>query len=119
MIYVGIGGAIGAALRFQLGKLISERTDSTFPFGTFLVNLSGALLLGILFALNTRQQVTLLLGEGFLGAFTTFSTFMYEGLQLFQENEKGNALLYLGGTLVLGLVGFSVGFAIGTAFTIH
>ncbi len=44
---------------------------------------------------------------------------MYEGLQLFQENEKGHALLYLGGTLILGLVGFAVGFVIGTAFTIH
>ena len=58
-----------------------------------------------------------MLGEGFLGAFTTFSTFMYEGLRLFQENEKRYALLYLGATLLLGLIAFAMGFLIGTAFT--
>jgi CrcB protein len=104
---------------FSWGSSFPNGRTRRFPSGRFSSICPAALLLGILFALNTGQQVTLFLGEGFLGAFTTFSTFMYEGLQLFQENEKGHALLYLGGTLILGLVGFAVGFVIGTAFTIH
>ena len=59
------------------------------------------------------MQVFLLLADGFLGAFTTFSTFMYEGFNLFQENERLNALVYIISSVFLGIVGFVMGYAAG------
>lgn len=74
----------------------------------------GALLLGLLSSLEAPKTAYLLLGEGFCGAFTTFSTFMYEGFGLLQNRDSRNAVLYLGGTVVLGLVGYCAGYALGS-----
>lgn len=116
MIFVGIGGAFGALARFQLGKILSGKAHTAFPFGTFWINLSGALLLGVLTSMDTGSSVYRLLGDGFLGAYTTFSTFMYEGITLIQGNEKRNALLYLVASLILGMLGYFAGFELGNAF---
>ena len=110
---MGIGGTIGALVRFQLGKMISQKSKTTFPVGTFLINITGAFLLGIITSLGLRKSAYLLLGEGFLGAYTTFSTFMYEGFNLFYENEKLNAFLYIIITLLLGALGYAAGYAVG------
>lgn len=110
---VGIGGAFGALARYQLGKVISQRSKTTFPIGTLIINLTGALLLGILTGLKVPQTVYTLLGDGFLGAYTTFSTFMYEGFNLFQGKEKLNAFTYILGSLIFGLLGYAVGFKLG------
>lgn len=59
--------------------------------------------------INIHQNLYLLLSEGYLGAYTTFSTFMYEGFNLFRNNEKINAIIYILGTLFLGLIGFIIG----------
>ncbi len=112
LVLVGIGGALGSLARYQLGKSIAERSDTTFPMGTFVINITGAILLGIVSGLDTGRNAYLLLGDGFLGAYTTFSTFMYEGFNLFRENEKMNAFAYIAGSLVLGVIGYAIGFGL-------
>ena len=109
MIYyllVGIGGALGSLVRFSIGRAISQRTITAFPMGTFIINITGAFLLGVVSTIGLNGNIYLLLADGFLGAYTTFSTFMYEGFNLFQDNEKMNALIYILGSLVIGIVGF-------------
>ena len=112
LILVSIGGAAGSLLRWQVGGLISKHSGSGFPFGTMAVNLSGALLLGVVSALDVSHSVWLLLAEGVLGAYTTFSTFMFEGFTLFRKDKTRSALCYIAITMVLGIAGFCVGFAI-------
>jgi CrcB protein len=112
-VLVGVGGALGGIARFQLGKMISQKSRTTFPIGTFIINISGALLLGIVSSLDAGKNLYLLLGDGFLGAYTTFSTFMYEGFNLFQKNEKMNAFTYILCSLMLGIIGYIAGFGIG------
>jgi CrcB protein len=109
---VGIGGIFGGLARFQLSKVISQKSTSVFPFGTFIINITGALLLGIVSSLKVSNNAYLLLGDGFLGAYTTFSTFMYEGFNLFQENEKLNAFVYVTVSLLLGIIGYVAGYMI-------
>ena len=65
--------------------------------------------------MQVETNVYLLLGDGFLGAYTTFSTFMYEGFNLFEGRDKLNAFSYILGTLILGIIGYAVGYAIGKA----
>lgn len=110
---VGVGGMLGGLCRFQLGKIISQKAGTVFPLGTFMINITGAMLLGFLTGMNVEGRVYLALGDGFLGAFTTFSTFMYEGFHLFQDREKLNAFIYVLGTLFLGIFGFIAGYAAG------
>ncbi|MGD9677020.1 MAG: fluoride efflux transporter CrcB [Vulcanibacillus sp.] len=117
LLLVGIGGAFGSVARFQLGKILSERSKSSFPIATFLVNISGAFLLGVVCSLGLNSNMNLLLAEGFLGAFTTFSTFMYEGFKLFGDNKKFNAVTYIIVTLILGIVGYVLGFIIISLFS--
>jgi len=112
-VLVGVGGVFGGICRFQLGKAISQKANTSFPVGTFLINISGALLLGVLTGMDMGNSDYLLLGDGFCGAFTTFSTFMYEGFHLFQESDKLNAFIYIFSTLLLGIIGFVCGYAIG------
>lgn len=110
LVLVGIGGALGSLARYQLGKLVAEKSDTTFPMGTFLINITGAILLGMLSSLDFGRNMYLLFSDGFLGAYTTFSTFLYEGFHLFQENEKMNAFAYILGSLILGIIGYVLGF---------
>ena len=109
---VGIGGIFGSIVRYSLGKYISERSYADIPIGTLIINATGAILLGIVSMIYKEGKLYLLLAEGFLGAYTTFSTFMYEGFNLFQENEIKNAVFYIFGTLILGIIGFIIGIRI-------
>jgi fluoride exporter len=113
-ILIAVGGAAGSLVRYSLGKYISERSKTAFPIGTFIINITGAVLLGIVSSIGVSSNMMLLLGDGFLGAYTTFSTFMYEGFNLFQEKEKLNAFIYILGSLILGTIGFALGTKIGS-----
>ncbi|HEY5562265.1 MAG TPA: fluoride efflux transporter CrcB [Clostridiaceae bacterium] len=113
-VLVAVGGASGSLFRYILGKFISERSNTTFPIGTFIINVTGAILLGIASTIGLSSDMMLLIGDGFLGAYTTFSTFMYEGFNLFQEREKLNAFIYILCSLILGTVGFALGSKIGS-----
>jgi CrcB protein len=115
-LLVGLGGAFGSAARFIIGKRLSETSNSWVPLGTFFVNISGAILLGIVSSINIDNNLYLLIGDGFLGAYTTFSTFMYEGFNLFKEDEKKNTGIYVSGTFIFGIIGFIIGIEVAKLF---
>ncbi|MBL4933606.1 fluoride efflux transporter CrcB [Clostridium paridis] len=113
-ILVALGGGAGSIVRYVLGKYISEKSNKPFPLGTFIINVTGAILLGIVSSIGVNTNMLLLLADGFLGAYTTFSTFMYEGFNLFKDKEKLNAFIYISGSLILGVLGFYLGSIIAT-----
>jgi len=115
-LIVGLGGAFGSVVRFMIGRRLSETSNSWMPAGTFFINISGAILLGIISSINIDGNLYLLLGDGFLGAYTTFSTFMYEGFNLFKEEGKKNAYTYITGTFLFGVIGFIIGVEIVKLF---
>lgn len=110
ILWVGIGGMFGGLCRFYIGKQIAKRTVPGFPVGTLVINLSGAFFLGLLTSINPEGRVYLLLGDGFCGAYTTFSTFMFEGFNLFKGNKRLNALVYIVGTMFLGVLAYVAGY---------
>ena len=112
---VALGGALGALLRYALG-LTLETSD--FPWSTFMVNICGSLILGILsvMALNSliSETTMLFLGTGLLGAFTTMSTFSNETVNLVKNNEITLALSYATLSFILCIGGAFVGWRLGT-----
>ena len=119
MLWIGVGGFAGANARYLLGTWIAERLGAGFPYGTFVINITGSFALGLLVALieghGLSPVVRLSLAIGFLGAYTTFSTFTFETLRLI---ENGNALLALTnavGSLVVGLLAGLLGMVVGRA----
>lgn len=103
------GGAAGSLTRYIFGKLIAKKAKGHFPLGTFIINISGAFLLGVLSTLNPSKNMYLFTAEGFLGGYTTFSTFMYEGFTLISSNKGLNALIYITCTVITGIAGFFAG----------
>ena len=114
-IAVGIMGAAGAYARFALGAAITARRASAFPWGTFAVNLSGGFALGILTGLGLDGDALLVLGTGFLGGYTTFSTWMVETQRLGEDHEFSLATLYLLGSMAAGLLATGGGWALAEA----
>ncbi|MFN8281977.1 MAG: fluoride efflux transporter CrcB [Chitinophagales bacterium] len=107
-LYVIIGGAIGSLLRFVLAEFITGKSNSAFPYATFSVNLIGSLLIGFLFGLfsvngQLDDKVRFLLFVGFLGGFTTFSSFALENLKLMQASQISTALIYIFASNILGI----------------
>lgn len=117
MIFVGVGGIVGAISRYFLGSWISRRTSSSFPIGTWFINVIGSFALGLLAILHIEKSIPewvwLFAGTGFLGAFTTFSTFGYETIQLLQQKEMKKALLYITSSVVVGVLFAWIGGFIG------
>ena len=114
---VGLAGAVGALARYLLGRFIAERAGSQFPLGTLLINITGALLIGFLFAFTGRKLIMpalqLILATGFLGGYTTFSTMSWEGVRLARGGSTRNSLLYFGANFVLGLAAAALGLLVG------
>lgn len=108
-IFVGIGGVFGAISRYAISKAINEKTGSLLPLGTWLVNITGAFLLCFLLGLGfgsrglIGKDLELALTTGFVGAYTTFSTFSYETFQLIQDGEFLRALEYVLLNVIFGL----------------
>lgn len=109
---IGIGGAAGSVARYSIGRWIAQRGSGGFPWSTFFVNATGAVLLGLVVGFKPGANTEYLLAEGFLGAYTTLSTFMYEGFELFRGNEKKNAVLYILFALAVGIAGYFAGAAL-------
>ena len=114
ILAVALGGALGALTRYGLGAWISSRWNQGFPLHTFLINVSGAFLLGflnILFIerLTVSPLVRLGIGVGFLGAYTTFSTFGYEVITLLQGGSLLTAALYTASSIFVGFTGVALG----------
>lgn len=104
MILVGIGGFFGAICRYCLGLWISPRVKTYFPVATWMINGSGSFALGILFGLALPTSLWQLLATGFLGAYTTFSTFSFESIQLFQQKQYKLAVWYIISSVLLGII---------------
>jgi CrcB protein len=118
LVLVGIGGFAGAIARRVMDLWVSDRAGSAFPFGTLVINLSGSFLLGLLFAWATERDVlpASIRGPvliGFIGAYTTFSTWMLESWRLVEDGAWGLAVLNLAGSVALGLVAVVAGLALG------
>lgn len=118
-LIVGIGAFLGSVLRLWLGSLIGERLGARFPYGTFVVNVTGSFLIGMVFAVladkaHWNPNWRYLIPIGFIGGYTTFSTFEYETLRLFQDGQLLTALLNLTLSVVVGFVGVWVGAVAGS-----
>jgi fluoride exporter len=114
LLSVGCGGFVGAVARWGLSSWIARRSDSAFPLGTLAANMLGCLLIGVVFALleshpDWSPHLRLFAMVGLLGAFTTFSTFSHESLNLLQDGAWAQLLAYSLGSVVLGLVAVVAG----------
>jgi CrcB protein len=116
---VALGGFVGAPTRYVIDRAISRRLESDLPWGTFLINVTGSLVLGFLTGLALHSGVgpltMALWATGFCGALTTFSTFTFESLRLVETGRYWDATLYVVGSLLAGLLGAALGLAIGLA----
>jgi CrcB protein len=113
-IYIGLGGFFGAISRYSISKWIENKYSSSFPYGTLTVNLLGSFLLGFLMTyfldkstLNPIYRTAIT--TGLLGALTTFSTFAYETIMLFEEESYLFAFLNIFSNLILGITLVFVG----------
>jgi len=115
-VWIGVGvlGGIGALLRFFLDGLIAARAGRDFPVGTFIINISGATLLGLLVGLGFTGDRLLLAGTATLGSYTTFSTWMLESQRLVEDGELAIAGANIVVSLVVGLGAAALGRLIGT-----
>lgn len=111
--WVAIAGAAGAVARFVVDGHVLARTGARLPWGTMLVNLSGAFAFGAIAGAAPGHQVALIAGTGFLGAYTTFSTWMLETLLLGESGRARAAIVNLVGQLVVGFGFAALGFALG------
>ena len=116
-LLIGLGGFVGANLRYWLGGWIAQKIGVLFPIETMLINISGSFLLGLFMTLalhytwapEWRQAIAI----GFIGSFTTYSTYEYESLRLLQEGAWVKAGLNLFGSLVLGIIAVFLGVVLG------
>ncbi|MEX0755373.1 MAG: fluoride efflux transporter CrcB [Actinomycetota bacterium] len=118
IVGIAFAGAAGALARYGAGGLVGRFQDGAFPWGTLIVNVSGSFLLGLLFALFTERfivspELRITLTVGFVGAFTTYSTFSLETLTLLEDGAHGLALLNVVASLVLGLLAAWGGVSLG------
>jgi CrcB protein len=112
---VALTGGFGAILRFLVDGRVSARAGRVFPYGTMVVNLSGAVLLGLLTGLALNPDAALLVGTGAVGAYTTFSTWMFETQRLGEDRQLPRVLANVVVSLVAGLVAAAAGWALGGA----
>lgn len=115
IVLVSIGSFFGGGMRYWVSKMVQSCSLVGFPFGTMAVNVLGCLIIGFLSGLNWNgiglmsPSTKLLLTTGFCGGFTTFSTFMNEGSALMKEEQYVYMMLYLFGSLALGLIAVLTG----------
>jgi CrcB protein len=117
---VAVAGAVGAPARYLLDGVIQARAGGDFPLGTLFVNVSGSLVLGFVTGLVLYHALPntprVLLGTGFCGAFTTFSTFAFESVRLSEEGEQLRATANVAVSVVAGLLAAGVGLLLASAF---
>jgi CrcB protein len=114
VVGIGVAGALGALARYGLEGAVSRRWPGAFPWGTFVVNVSGAFALGLVFVLLTEKVsvdpwLRSALTIGFLGAYTTFSTLSFESYRLIEDGAIGLALANTLGSVAAGLVAVYLG----------
>lgn len=113
LVGVAVGGALGGAARHLVALAVARRLGERFPWGILVVNLSGSAAIGALAAAVPAGDAAarLLLGTGFLGGYTTVSTFSLQTLTLFEAGRPGRALAYAGGSVAGSIAAAAAGFA--------
>ena len=118
IVGVALGGALGASARYALDRLIEHRSDAVFPWATFTINLTGCFAIGLISAtLIDRHHLPAWLRIGLVmgvvGGYTTFSTFAQESLDLVDARDVAEAIFYIGGSIVLGVIAVYAGRSLG------
>jgi CrcB protein len=112
---IGLAGGVGALARFAIDGAVAARAASEFPFGTLVVNLTGALALGVIVGVALGDDAYRVVGTGLLGGYTTFSTWMFESQRLGEDGELRLGALNTAVSLVLGLLVAWAGRHLGAA----
>jgi len=119
ILWVGLGGFVGANARYLLGGWIAARVGTAVPYGTFVINISGSFILGLIMGVLEGHLlspvVRLAMAIGFVGAYTTFSTFTYETIRLIETGSTLFAVANVFGSLAFGLVAAIGGLLSGRA----
>jgi fluoride exporter len=118
LLVIGVGGALGAISRYLASGWVQDMTGGPFPWGTMAVNVSGSLVLGFVLVwlqANVSVELRQFIALGFLGSFTTFSTFSYEAVTLARDGELWKAGGYVAGSVLLGVLGLVAGMSAATA----
>jgi CrcB protein len=113
-LLVLVGGIVGAPTRYLVDQAVQRRHDTSFPWGTWTVNMAGSFVLGVVVSAAPDWLATLA-GTGFCGALTTFSTFGYETVRLAEEGETAGAVLNVALSLCAGLAAAALGWFLGSA----
>jgi CrcB protein len=118
LCYVGAGGFLGAIARYLVGGWAAGKFGTSFPWGTFIINVSGSFLLGLITTLLTERflghgNIRLLIPIGFIGAYTTFSTFELETFNLASQGSLMLALLNAVGSFTIGFIALWLGVTLG------
>jgi CrcB protein len=120
LLIIGTGSFIGGVLRYLLSLFIQNRFLSTFPFGTLSVNLLGCFVIGVVFALsekiNMSSEIRLFLATGICGGFTTFSALGQETFGMLREGQLWYALAYIAGSVFLGIAATFLGYSLCKLF---
>ena len=119
-LLVGLGGFAGAVARYAVDGWVARSLGTSFPFGTLIINASGSLLIGILFAASIERatlpaDIRAPVMIGFVGAYTTFSTYMLESWRLVEDGAWGLGAINVIGSIAIGLAAVGIGLAIGRA----
>ena len=113
LIAIAAAGALGAATRYLIDGFVQDRVHGVFPWGTWVINASGSLVLGFLTGLALYHGLTdtpkAVIGAGFVGAYTTFSTFTYETIRLVEEGSRYEAALNIATSTLAGLLAAAIG----------
>src|ERR1035438_2034728 len=118
-LFVGIGGCLGSILRFWLGSYIGSKMGTRFPYGTLVINVTGSFLIGFFALLTVKTHWSpnwrYLIPIGFIGGYTTFSSFEYETLRTIQDGQIALGVLYVATSVVVGFVAVWGGMIAGRA----
>lgn len=114
ILLVGTGGFIGSVMRYLVQIYVEKGMSTTFPWGTFVANMAGSFIIGIIFALAQKGNLLsaewrMFLAVGFCGGFTTFSSFAYNNLSMLKEQAYGQFIWNVGGSLFFGLLAVYLG----------
>jgi CrcB protein len=118
---IAAGGALGSVMRYLISIWFLDRLGPGFPWGTFTINVTGSFLIGVVLGMAAARAgfspyLRLFLATGLLGGYTTFSTFSYEGLNLFSDALTSTAILYVVASVVLGIIGCLAGISAARSF---